>query len=36
MGIITSTAIYTLLQGIAFNVVLPIWYVMLTLCGLTV
>lgn len=36
MGIIASTAIYTILQGIAFNVVLPIWYVVLTLCGLTV
>lgn len=36
MEIIAGTAIYTLLQGIAFNVALPIWYIVLTLCGLTV
>ena len=36
MEIIAGTVIYTLLQGIAFNVVLPLWYMALTLCGLTV
>ena len=36
MEILAGTAIYTILQGLAFNVVLPIWYIVMTLCGLTV
>lgn len=34
MEIIAGAAIYTLLQGIAFNIVLPIWAILLQLQGL--
>lgn len=31
MGIL-STLIYTIGQGFAFNIVLPIWYVIIKIC----
>ena len=34
MEIIAGTMIYTLLQGIAFNVILPLWAIVLQLQGL--
>lgn len=34
MEIITGAMIYTLLQGFAFNVVLPIWALILSFQGL--
>lgn len=34
MEIIAGTMIYTLLQGIAFNLVLPLWAMILSLQGL--
>lgn len=34
MEIIAGTMIYTLLQGIAFNIVLPLWAMILSFQGL--
>ncbi len=31
---ITSTIIYTIGQGLAFNVVLPLWYLVMQIQGL--
>lgn len=33
MGTIVSTIIYTVGQGLAFNLILPIWYLILKLMG---
>lgn len=33
MGMILNAIIYTLGQGLAFNVILPIWYLLIQLTG---
>ncbi len=34
MEILINTAIYTIGRGIAFNVVLPVWYILIQILGM--